>query len=469
MQRVQILLLASLASLGAYAQSAGLTGKITDPTGLPVPGAPVIVRNEGTNIVRQTTTSESGDCTVPGLDPGSYSVRVSKPGFETLQRDGIRLFVATMARVDLQLPVGNQMQTVTVSADAGILQEDNAQLATSVSREQYDNLPLVQMGRIRSPTAFVYLAPGVHGNLNATGSENLAATNYVSVNGSQMKATEFYLSGLSSGQMANVGSYNESAPPVDAIQEFKMMTTMVPADYGHTGAAAGIFAVRNGTNALHGSVYEYLRNDALDAKPWGSTLSPVTRLNEFGATIGGPIKKDRTFFFFSYGGSRKRGYDTQVYQQIPTLEERQGDFASSGRKIYDPATTRLNAAGTGYIRDQFVGNTIPASRLESKAKVLASLYPVPNLVGTKNWRALTGEKVLDPDVYTTRVDHNINDTQRLYGTLVQTRVPRFKPEGSGLPDPLSTVFNQFLRATTTRLNHDWTVSSNKMNSLALGY
>jgi hypothetical protein len=469
MKCAQILLLAILAAVSAYGQGTGLTGNVTDPSGSAVPGASITVRNEGTNIVRQTTSSDTGDYTVPGLEPGLYSVRVTKPGFETLERGGVRLFVATMARVDLQLTVGNQVQAVTVTADTEILQEDNAQLSTSVTREQYDNLPLVQMGRIRSPTAFVYLAPGVHGNLNATGSENLAATNYVSVNGGQMKATEFYLNGLSAGQMANVGSYNESAPPVDAVREFKMITTMVPADYGHTGAAAGIFAVRNGTNAVHGSVYEYFRNDALDAKPWGSTLSPVTRQNEFGATIGGPIKKDRTFFFFSYGGSRKRGYDTQVFQQIPTLAERNGDFSASGQRIYDPASTRLNAAGTGYIRDQFPGNVIPASRLDPQARAFASLYPEPNMAGTRNWRALIGETLLDPDVYTTRVDHNITDNQHLYGTWVQTRIPRFKPEGSGLPDPLSTVFNQFLRATTTRLNHDWTLSPNKMNALALGY
>ncbi|QNI37684.1 TonB-dependent receptor [Edaphobacter albus] len=459
----------------AYAQNSQLVGVITDPDGLSIGGAAVEVRNEGTGVFHQTTTTNSGEFTVPGLSSGSYTVRVTQRGFETAERKGITLFVATTTRLDLHLSIGQQTQTVSVDADTVLLQPDNAQLSTTVTREQYDELPLVQQGRIRSPTAFVYLAPSVQGNYNATGSENVAATNYISVNGSQMKQTEFYLSGLSSGQMANVGSYNESAPPVDAVQEFKMITTMVPADYGHTGAAAGIFAIRNGTNAWHGSVYEYFRNNVLDARSWGAVTPPNTKQNEFGATIGGPIilpklydGHNRSFFFFSYGGSRKAGMDTLKTSQIPTPAQIQGDFTGKNI-IYDPATTRLNSAGTGYIRDPFPGNKIPISRMDPTAMKIASYYPAPNAPGTLNFRTYIGEKLLNPDVYTARVDHNLTQAQHLYFTLVQTRIPRYKPEGSGLPQPLSTVYNQFLRATTTRINHDWTLSSRAMNSLAIGY
>jgi hypothetical protein len=471
------ILLGVVLSLGvsAHAQSAQITGTITDPEGLAVGGASISVRNESTNIHQEIVSTSSGDYTVPGLQSGKYTVRVEKAGFETLERSGITLFVATSTRLDLRLSVGHQTETVTVSAEASLLQPENAQLSTTVTREQYDDLPLVQQGRIRSPTAFVYLAPSVQGNYNATGSENLAATNYISVNGSQMKQTEFYLSGLSAGQMANVGSYNESAPPVDAVQEFKMITTMVPADYGHTGAAAGIFAIRNGTNQWHGSVYEYLRNNVLDAKSWGSVTPLFTRQNEFGGTIGGPIilpklydGRNRSFFFFSYGGSRKSGVDSLKLSQIPTPAQVSGDFSGKAT-IYDPATTRLNSAGTGYIRDPFPGNIIPANRIDPLAAKIASYYPAPNAAGTQNYKAYIGETMLSPDVYTARVDHHLSDAQHLYFTLVQTRVPRYKPEGSGLPQPLSTVFDQFLRATTTRINHDWTVSSRAMNSLAIGY
>lgn len=458
-----------LCATGAHAQNSRLTGTITDATGSAVADAKVTVQNEATNVAQNTMTTSSGSYTVPGLTSGKYTITVTKDGFEVTKRSGVTLFVATESRVDVSLKVGAQTQTVTVNGDATLLQPDNAQLTTTVTRQQYDELPLVQQGRIRSPTAFIYLAPSVQGNYNATGSENLAATNYISVNGSQMKQTEFYLSGLSAGQMANVGSYNESAPPVDAVQEFKMMTTLLPADYGHTGAAAGVFAIRNGTNKWHGSVYEYFRNNALDAQTWGASARLFTHQNEFGATIGGPIVRDRTFFFFSYGGSRKSGVDSLKFSQIPTPAQISGDFSSSTRKIYDPDTTRLNAAGTGYIRDQFPGNKIPSNRISPLAASIAAYYPQPNKLGTLNYQAYIGETMLSPDVYTARVDHNLTQKQHLYFTLVQSRIPRLKPEGSGLPQPLSTVYNQFLRATTTRINHDWTINDHMMNSLAIGY
>jgi len=464
-----------LTSVAALAQSATVTGNITDTSGSSIPGAAVSVINEATNVRQQTTSSSTGDFTVPGLQPGAYTVRAEKPGFERYARTGITLFIATETRVDLTLGVGRQSETVTVSGEASLLQTENAQLSTTVSRKEYDELPLVQQGRIRSPTAFIYLAPSVQGNYNATGSENVAATNYISVNGSQMKQTEFYLSGLSAGQMANVGSYNESAPPVDAVQEFKMFTTLLPADYGHTGAAAGIFAIRAGTNAWHGSVYEYLRNNVLDAQPWGTVNKLFTRQNEFGATLGGPIRfgrlydgRNRSFFFFSYGGSRKSGVDSLKTVQIPTPTQILGDFTGK-QIIYDPASTRLNSAGTGYIRDPFPNNKIPTSRIDPLAAKIAAFYPAPNAAGTLNYQSFIGERLLNPDVYTTRVDHQVNDAHHLFFTLVQTRVPRIKPEGSGLPQPLATVYSQFLRASTVRINHDWTINSRMLNSLSIGY
>lgn len=451
-----------------------ITGTITDSAGQLISGASVQIRNEGTNVSRVTKTGRSGVYAVPGLVAGKYSVDVSKPGFVTLHRSGIEVFVATSVRLDVALSVGSRTQTVTVNANANMLQPNNAQMSTEITRQQYNDLPLVQQGRIRSPTSFVYLAPSVQGNYTPTGKENTAATNYISVNGSQMKSTQFYLNGLPAGQAANVGSYTESAPPVDAIQEFKMITTMLPAQYGHTGSAAGIFAVRNGTNHWHGSVYEHFRNDALDAEPWGAIAPLVTRQNEFGATIGGPIVlpryngRNHSFFFFSYGGSRKSGLDTLTRGQVPTPAQILGDFTGF-HSIYDPATTRLNSSGTGFIRDPFPQNKIPGSRINPTAAKIASFYPAPNIEGTKNFENYTGEKLLNEDVYTGRVDLNPSESQHLYFTGLTTRIPRLLIQGSGLPEPLSSIYNQFLRTITTRINDDWTLSPSMMNSLAIGY
>ncbi len=460
--------------LPAYAQNADITGAVMDPQGLAVPGASITVTNQSTDIHREAVSSGTGSYRISSLEPGTYSIRVQKDGFETLERTGVTLFVATVTRLDLRIGVGHSDQTVTVNGDASLLQTENAQISTSVNKNQYDDLPLVQQGRIRSPVSFVYLAPTVQGNYTTAGAENTAATNSISVNGSQTGVTELYLSGLSAGQPANQSSFNESAMPVDATQEFKIVTTMLPADYGHTGAAAGFFAIRNGTNQWHGSAYEYLRNNILDAQPWGAIIPLWTRQNEFGATIGGPVilpklydGRNRSFFFFSYGGSRKSGVDSLSTLKIPTPAEIAGDFSGQAT-IYDPATTRLNATGTGYIRDPFPGNKIPADRLDPLAAKIASYYPAPNAAGVNNYQAYAGERLLNPDVETARVDHQLRPSQNLFFTLVQTRIPRLLVN-TPLPEPLASNYVQFLRATTIRVNHDWLINSHAMNSAAIGY
>jgi Carboxypeptidase regulatory-like domain/TonB dependent receptor len=458
----------------ARAQNAELTGAVTDVQGLPVPAAAISVRSESTGVHRETTSSSTGNYDVAALEPGAYTVRVEKQGFETMERTGLILFVATATRVDIHLLVGHETQTVSVNADASLLQLDSAQLSTTINKQQYDDLPLVQQGRIRSPAAFIYLAPGVQGNYSNNSIESTAATNEFVVNGSQMQVGEFYLGGLEVGQMRTVGSYNESAPPVDAVQEFKLITTLVPADYGHTGAVAGILEIRSGTNNYHGSIYEYLRNNALDAQPWGTVTPLFTRQNEFGATIGGPISipkvyngKNRSFFFFSYGGSRKSGVDAVQNMQIPTPQEINGNFAGQ-RTIYDPATTRLNAAGTQYIRDPFPGNQIPIDRMSSFARQVSSYFPSPNQPGVNNYQAFKGEKLLNPDVYTSRADHLISASQHIYFTFSQTGIPRLRVD-TALPSPLNSTLNQHVAGTTARVNHDWSFGDKMLNSAAIGY
>ncbi len=262
-----------------------------------------------------------------------------------------------------------------------MLDATTPEAATEVTGQQYNELPLVQQGRIRSPAAFIFLAPGVQGNIATSGLENMSATNQFVVNGSQMQVSEFYLDGAEFGQMRTVGSLNESAPPVDAVREFRVTTTMLPAEYGHSGPAAGLFSIRSGTNQLHGSIYEYFRNNYLDGQPWGAVSKVYTRQNEFGATIGGPVViprlfdgRNKTFFFFSYGGSRKSGADSIQNLRVPTPAQASGIFDPSILfKIYDPATTKLNPTGSGYTRTQFPNNTIPSNRIDPVAENIVEI------------------------------------------------------------------------------------------------
>ncbi len=355
-----------------------------------------------------------------------------------------------------------------------LLQPNTAETATTIGGKEYDQLPLVQQGRIRSPAAFVYLAPSVQGNIRLSGTENTSATNEIQVNGSQTQVTEILLEGLSAGKQRTPGAFNESAPPVDAVREFKFTTTLLPADYGHTGAAVGSFSVKSGTNLLHGSLYEYFRNTALNAHPHGSAVNPPTHQNEFGATIGGPIViphvydgHTRSFFFFSFGGSRKSGVDSLQLLTVPSAAELGGDF-SGGATIYDPQTTRLDPTGTHYIRDPFPGNKIPSYRLDTVGKALAAYYPQVAKAGANNYSAYAGEKLLNPDIYTAKIDHQIAAAHRLSLTLVTNNIPRFRVD-SALPDPLTAGIRQTAITKTARVNYDWIISANKLNSIAVGY
>ena len=462
-----------------YAQEAGLTGLVTDATGAAVGRASISVTAEATGLHRDAQTTGSGIFNVSGLPVGRYKIRVGHPGFETSERLGVELFVGTQTRIDFKLKVGQATETVVVTSEAPLLQTTNPEAATEVTEQQFNELPLVQQGRIRSPAAFIFLAPGVQGNIAVSGLENTSATNQFVVNGSQMQVSEFYLDGVEFGQMRTVGSLNESAPPVDAVREFKVTTTMLPADFGHSGPAAGFFSIRSGENKIHASIYEYFRNNYLDGQPWGAVSKVYTRQNEFGATFGGPLViprvydgKDKTFFFFSYGGSRKSGADSIQNLRVPTLAEQQGNFSSTALfSVYDPATTQLNATGTGYIRTMFPGNVIPQNRIDPVAANITSLLPAPNLpasAGTNDYQAFKGERLLNPDAFTARVDQQLTARQQLNATFVHTNIPRDKI-GTGLPGILSSDSHQVTAGTTARLAHDWVVAPNQTNELIAGY
>ncbi len=473
--RIALVILAAAAPM--LAQTAQTTGRVTDPSGSVVVLASVIAENVDTGVRAETTTNEQGYYVIVSLRPGNYRMRVQKEGFKPVTRSGILLKADDKDRIDFALEIGAVTESVNVTADITLLTTDSSEMATAITGREYNRLPLIQVGRMRSPANFVFLIPGVHGNLNLDGIENISATNQIQVNGGLKQNTEAMVDGLA----AATGSFNEMSPPVDAILEFKVQGSQMSAEYGRSGASVVNFTVKSGTNQVHGSVFEYLRNDKLDARNWLAPSRALTRQNEFGVSVGGPVYvpklyhgKDRTFFFFAYSGSRKRGLDNIERVRIPTPDYYRGDFTglldSRGARIsiYDPQTTR--AAGAGFTRDPFAGNLIPSNRLDPVAVKTGPLYPQPNLsgAGTLNYQDWIGESKLDPDVVTVKIDHSFSSRQKVFGTFNWNDIPRLRNRVP-LPDPVNDGFIQDIKSRIIRLSHDFLLKPSLFNNLALGY
>lgn len=470
-----------LCSAGAFAQTAQTTGRITDPTGSVVPQAAITIINIDTGVQRETTSNEQGYYTIPSLQPGNYRITVQKEGFKPLSRAGITLGADEKVRLDFVLELGTIAERIDVVGAVSLLHTDSSELATSITTREYNRLPLIQFNRMRSPAFFVYLTPGIHGSLTLDGTENFSATNQIQVHGSPKQHTEVLIDGLSGAQTANVGSINQQAPTVDAVLEFKVQASQVSAEYGHTGAAVVNFTIKSGTNQLHGSAFEYLRNDKMDTRNWFAGSRALTRQNEFGATLGGPIwlprlynGRDRSFFFFAYSGSRKRGLDNIERVRIPTPQNIAGDFSAlaDGRGarvlIYDPATTSA-APGGGFLRNAFPGNVIPANRRDPVAVKAAQLIPPPNTSGgVLNYQDWIGEDLLDPDVITTKMDHTVSNRQKFFATFNWTLIPRLTHRNP-LPQPINDASAQTIFTRTFRFSHDYFFKPALLHNLALGY
>ncbi|MBC7927621.1 MAG: TonB-dependent receptor [Bryobacteraceae bacterium] len=472
-----VFVLALLCPFAANAQRAQISGIILDQRGSVIPGASIELKNDENGAIRTTTSTGEGNYTVPSLSAGEYSLRAGKAGFRTLERTGLRLPVDTNVRLDLTLEIGEVAETIRVNSEAPLLAE-TAEIGTNVTQREYERLPLVQIGRMRSPASFVFLSAGVQGTVRLDGTDNTSASNHVNVHGASNRTSEIWIEGLPAGQQD--GNFNESAPSVDAVREFRLLSSQLAAEYGNTGAAVTSFTLKSGSNELHGTAFDYFRNDKLDARSWLAEQRAPVRLNEFGVTAGGPLwlpkiynGRDRTFFFFSYGGSRKRGLDQFRLAQIPTPANLAGDFSqlqdSSGRPvvIYDPATTRTENGAT--VRDPFPGNRIPATRFDTAARRIAGYFPTPNTSqGSLNFGRFTGEQILDPNAWTGKMDHALSERQRISFALIHTLIPRLRIDNP-YPEPLTNGIRQNITAWTLRGSHDYAFSPSVLNVLYVGY
>ena len=377
--RACLWLLASLwiaSPVGAQIGAGALAGDVVDQAGAAVPGATVTVTAVGTNLSRTAVTSQNGGYVVPGLAPGSYRVRVELSGFRPLTREAIRLATGETVRVDLQLQLGALTEAITVTADAPLLRSETSGLGHVVDNRRVVDLPL----NGRSFITLASLVPGV-------ALPPPPAAPLPRINGGRPRTNEYLFDGISvlqpePGQVAFF-------PNVDAIQEFKIESNSPPAEFGRFNGGVVNLTTKSGSNAFRGTAFEFFRNEALNARNFFASTNPVKpqfRRNQFGGVAGGPVRRDRTFFFVDYQGQRQTIGRT-VISTVPTLLQRQGVFteAIAGRvpAIYDPATTVITGPGVA-TRSQFPGNTIPVQRIDPVARTLLERYPLPTSAGTAN-------------------------------------------------------------------------------------
>src|SRR5579883_2573025 len=428
---MRIVLALVVVSVCAYAQEfrATLTGRITDAAGAGVADARITIKNSATGEETQTTSGAEGDYEAGFLLPGDYVMTVQKPGFETSVRQGISLAIAQRATLDVSLTVGQVNQTVTVTANAAILETESADKGLTVESKRVLDLPL----QGRNPFAAAWSAPGA---IEAAGAQRLrpfdiAGSSSIVINGGRPSTNEVLVDGISSLYQAQSVSY---VPTAEALQEFRVQTTNFDAQYGWTLGGVMNMITKNGTNEFHGSLFEFLQNTHLNANTFNSNLTGVPRssshINTFGGDIGGPIRKNKLFFTYTFEDIRQVIPDPFV-TSVPTALQRQGDFSqtyysrdSSGnlqvQAIYDPFST-TTAPNGALQRTAFPGNVIPASRLDPVASKVLSYVPAGNVAGDPvtglNNLTNNGSTRKFTDYFpenTGRVDYVISNSTRLF-------------------------------------------------------
>lgn len=370
----------SVSRLTAQVDTATVVGTVQDSSGAVVPAASVTATALGTNSKTSTQTDSAGNYVLTPLKIGEYSVAVEARGFKKETRSRVVLQVQDRLRVDFTLEVGALTEAVNIAAEVPIVQTESSALGDVIGSRQITDLPLngrdyTQLATLTTGVAKITEnGGGINGSTTAT---NGNAGGAFAVNGTRGNLNNFMLDGVDNNSNDNAGNILRTS--VDAIEEFKVQTSNYSAEFGRSGGAVINATIKSGTNEFHGTAFEFLRNSALDAR--GFFESPDQpkapfKQNQFGGTLGGPIKKNKLFFFGDYQGTRVRAATTDIVS-VPTPAEINGDFSASGSQIFDPATFDPKTQ----LRQPFAGNIIPQSRMDSIAHNIAALYPAPNVSG----------------------------------------------------------------------------------------
>lgn len=460
---VSALLFSFILPVACFAQQATIQGEVRDASNANVPGASVTVINIRTNVSTTSTTNNTGFFSVPGLIPGIYSVQAKAPGFETATQSNVSLDVNQIARIDFSLKPGTVSESVSVAASATPLTTDSSTVGQVINNKTVLELPL--NGR-----NYLQLAQLTAGVSPTPTSRNSSQGSFTAL-GQQVYQTNILLDGLDNSTRASGGELGYQAqavtPSVDAVEQFQVITNNNSAEYGFRMGATVVVETKSGTNDFHGSLYEFLRNDKLDATNFFSVgqSKPPYHQNQFGGTLGGPILKDKLFFFGSTEATRIDAGTTSI-STVPTSAERNGDFR--GRlPIYDPATTTLeNGRDT---RSLFANNIIPANQFDPLSAKLIDLYPQPNLPGIANNYYFSAPETTNTNEYDGRLDYDLNSTQRFFVRYSRRDFDQVQPGSLPLPAAGGTWETVGLTANSVSGNWNATLSSTATNELRLGY
>lgn len=438
----------ALFATSAYSQTAQVTGTITDSTGATVPHAQVVATNTETGVARASVTNEAGNYLITALFPGPYRVTAAAPGFKQMKREGMQLAVEQVARIDFSMEVGETRDSVTVEANAVILEAESSTVGTLIDNRKITELPL----NGRNPLDLVGLSAGIRVQ-GGFGGKNGSLNNFSS-NGGLANANSVMVEGLAL-DLAQMNSPS-FVPPVDATQEFRVQTNTFSAEFGRTSGAVVSMSIKSGTNQFHGRGYEFLRNTDLNANNFFQNRAgnprPTLVQNQYGVSVGGPIKRDKTFFFGNWEDYHNRNGSPSI-TTVPTLLERQGDFSQTRNaagnviQIADPTDVTQQPDGS-YVRKVFSGNVIPASRFSKVAANVMSIFPLPNSKGNPvtnvgNYSTVGGGGT-DEHQIVGKADHNLSTRWKLFGTYSRIWANQFNR------DPLGYTVNLTRQATYAR-------------------
>ena len=419
-----ILALAACLAASAQDTSATLEGQITDATGAAISGAVVRAVNRNTGYARQQVATRAGAYHL-GLPVGQYDLRVSAPQFAEYLRSGVQLDVSQTARIDVQLQIAKEKEIVTVTSAPAMVDAGSTVIGNVVTGRELVDLPLngrnfAQLGLLQPG-----VAPLTAGLAQAGGS--LRSGQAYAVNGQRPESNNYLVDGVTNVNRVDGGYAFRT--PVDAVQEFRILTETAPAEYGGTAGATTTVATRSGGNELHGTAYEFLRNDAFDARNFFASQTEPLKQNQFGATMGGPLRRNRDFLFGYYEGFRNRQGITQS-ATVPSDAERGGDFSG----LRDPQTGAPIPLINYFSGQQFPGNQVPAEAMDPLAVSLLSLYPHAN--AGPNLFTTTQTMRNSSDQGGLRFDHVLSPRDQLsarYAHSVSANVNPLSVKGANVP------------------------------------
>ena len=443
--RIVFCCLCALAVSSAVAQTTTgtITGKVEDGSGAALAGAQVHLTLVANGTTRDAVTSEAGEFNAPVIPPGLYSITVKAPGFADKTLRGITLLVDQTLNLTIPMQVGSVGQSVEVEASAPLVDSVTSSLGQVIEEKQILSMPLngrnpYQLGLLVGNTVQLF---GVQSNLPFV------------AGGGRFTAVDVSLDGVDNNEVTNAGNIGRTGiaivPSVDAVQEFKVETNNFPAEFGHAAGSVVNTTLKNGTNQFHGVIFEFLRNDAFDANNYITKLAGLPRApfhqNQFGGALGGPVLKNKLFFFADYQGTRQTTRAASQIYNLPPVAFRTGDFSGTSVKVFDPSTRRALPNGQ-VVATQFPGNKIPVSRINPTAAAIVGLIPAPNFGAatdlSRNW-VYQAPQFNNTDQGDVRVDYTISKKNTLYGS--------FSKSNNNLP--AVGVFSGFLGGGSPQVNN----------------